>query len=691
MADLNDTLSATASFKEISVEKSAPVLDDALRQTRDFLQSLQKYQKEHEDFERKAAKELKHHSQIKEKCKTAEVEHERVRVAHDEEVKAHTTTRSKVEELEKGSLKLQEDLKAVTEDLSAVRVENEALRVEMEAKRQAFVVNLNLAGRHAELRAKHDEKKEECGRLRTEHANLQEVLQAAHTRLAKVADLEEQIQRDVVAKMRGKQRAMYALERSLGKNDESLVASLYHAWSCHLQDIKKSRMRKDQSMQRGMRAIANSNAALMQIVFNDWFRAKEEQKRGNLMDEKGRLQAAHGSAGAAAARAREKAMAQLEKQWGASDKRLKQQVIDGIKQVRAARLRRDKSKAGALRGIAASDEATKATVMGSWGKLTRDSRAQREKKDQSMAKAMKMVGSQESIIKGTIVNMWQRLTRSTKEEQAKKNDGNSKAMRMIANSGQALVAAVFHCWNSCVRKEKEKANKLKVVERNLVSAGQGMLAYVLHNWAKYTNGRSTMRKKKDQNMQRALKNINGSNVALQDTVLQLWLRVVEKAKQDRLVEEGKKAKEHIKRAQEAGEALAKAGEEKNKISSEVEELRRLRCEERPRLLQAESKIDELTRHIELRERQLIEANQELHESRMKAAHIAEELTKVGAFIMQTPRRRSRPGSGLRAASTQDLDKENSAALPKIDSRSNGARPPSGRGSSRHAWGSETAR
>lgn len=557
--------------------KPTPVLEDALLKTKDFLSSLQQYQKDHEDFERKAAKELKNHSEIKQKCKSYEVEHGRTRQAHDEEVKAHTITKNRMDELHRGHVRLQEELRVATDDLAAVRLENEALRVEMEAKRQAFVVNLNLAGRHAELRNKHDELKEENDRIRADHERVQKELQAANIRLGSLSELEERAAQDAVAKKRGKMKALHALERSLAQNDQGLIQAVFFAWFQEAKTAKAQKRAKEKAMQQGVRAIASTSSGVLQMSFNDWLRAVQDEQRERLRAEHSRLSAACCSAKKQQERGRAKAVAQLEKMWGANDKRLLQQVIDGIRKVRQLRLKKDQNGARALRGIASCDSAIQATVLAAWAKTTREGRQRRQHKDRNMAKAIRMAAGGEQTLKGTIVNMWQRHTRDEKATKEKKKRGNEKAMLMIGQAGQALQAVVFQGWAACIRQEMQERR-----EANQVTVGQRMA--------------------------------------------------------------------------------------------------------------------ELQLRIEMRERQLVEAHQELHESRVKAAHITEELAKVGAFISSTPRRKiSRPPSGTKSYSSQAAQEEfarpatqeerrrDDGCLPRIDSR-----PRSGRGS-KHVWGGETAR
>merc|ERR1711953_1201183 len=86
---------------------------------------------------------------------------------------------------------------------------------------------------------------------------------------------------------------------------------------------------------------------------------------------------------------------------------------------------------------------------------------------------------------------------------------------------------------------------------------------------------------------------------------------------------------------------------------------------------AEDKLAEKLQALQLREMDLSKIKRELDDSRKKAKDINEELTKVGQFLAQTPRRKQSPSRDRKGPEA----KGDAAQLPKIDGAS--SRPRSG--------------
>merc|ERR1712048_537367 len=124
-------------------------------------------------------REVKSHSQTKEKIKSMECDNKQVRDELEKVKKEHQTTRAVLEDKERFNAKAQEALKALADDLVSVRLQNEALRAEMEVQRKAFVVNVNWAARHAELKTKVDEMQQDYEKLHAIQLQTKEQLDAA--------------------------------------------------------------------------------------------------------------------------------------------------------------------------------------------------------------------------------------------------------------------------------------------------------------------------------------------------------------------------------------------------------------------------------------------------------------------------------------------------------------------------------
>merc|ERR1712187_768070 len=132
--------------------------------------------------------------------------------------------------------------KALADDLVSVRLQNEALKAEMEVQRKAFVVNLNWAARHAELKTKeqldaaagaqegymssHREAVEELEKVRAQLAEQQDQLgrggemsQNIAEQLAELEILKRQMEVDAARKKKNKENARKNLEKSLLAGD----------------------------------------------------------------------------------------------------------------------------------------------------------------------------------------------------------------------------------------------------------------------------------------------------------------------------------------------------------------------------------------------------------------------------------------------------------------------------------------
>merc|ERR1712048_245925 len=99
------------------------------------------------------------------------------------------------------------------------------------------------------------------------------------------------------------------------------------------------------------------------------------------------------------------------------------------------------------------------------------------------------------------------------------------------------------------------------------------------------------------------------------------------------------------------------------MGKEIEEWKQKHKEMIKKIDAAEDKLNTKLQSLQLREMDLSKIKRELDDSRKKAKDINEELTKVGQFLAQSPRRKSD-------------SKGESAQLPRIDGTSS-SRPRSG--------------
>lgn len=679
---MTESLSTTgASVKTMESPKSpkGSNLDDALAKTREFLLSVQQISRDTEELDKVACTESRAHREVKALLKKLEGEHAQIQKAHHEEREDHGKTKLYADERKKLLCRKEEELKVAKDDLQTVRLENEALRVEMEAKRQAFVVNLNMAGRHAELRAKHDEVMEENNNLRQRLADLRHKIEQGATDAGELENLRAQVESERMKKDVGKKRALVALERSLANTAQGLLAACTRAWSDAIRAEKQAQKKKDEAMAKGMRAIAGSSSALMQECFKMWDKIKDETLKRSLQDTSLGVEAEQR---AEQDRARDKVIRQLEKQFGASSQRLVRRCFDVFKDQKKNRLAKERAKNSAARCIANSDKGLLDLCISSWGTTVKELRRNRANKDKSMAKAMQMISAHDTVLKGTIVNMWQRDVRTELEQKRLKTEGSTKAMRMISNSTQAIIASVCQGWIMMHQKEKVKANKMKMIERNLVSSAEGLQAIAHREWAKYARECAMRNKAKEQSMNISLRKINGSNMALLDKVFAMWHKERERAKKDRLIERGRNSQVEIEKSKaEIAQILQRSQAEmdaQRRRSEEQQAAFEKQLREEKEI--GDAKICELTRLVEEKDSSLSTAFKELHDSRGKAACIGDELAKVGMFLQRTPRRAARPTSGsMNGRARPQTPTSPDGALPRINAGATTPRPLSGTG------------
>merc|ERR1712232_882310 len=109
----------------------------------------------------------------------------------------------------------QESLKGLADDLVSTRLQNESLRAEMELQRKAFVVSVNWAARHAEMKAKTDEVQQDIEQLHTQLSKGREDTELARRSEEECKALREPIMRELEAA----RVELRALQEQLGDSD----------------------------------------------------------------------------------------------------------------------------------------------------------------------------------------------------------------------------------------------------------------------------------------------------------------------------------------------------------------------------------------------------------------------------------------------------------------------------------------
>jgi len=177
-------------------------------------------------------------------------------------------------------------------------------------------------------------------------------------------------------------------------------------------------------------------------------------------------------------------------------------------------------------------------------------------------------------------------------------------------------------------------------------------------WKSWQEAEHKKKKSKIGRMQVAEKAIAGHNGALLLQVFKAWDRFHDEI----LFHKRKEEMENTKGAYDQV-GLELSQKEVETVRKEIEEWKAKNKDLIKKVDAAEDKLNGKTQVLQLREMDLSKIKRELDDSRKKAKDINEELTKVGQFLAQSPRRKSEP-------------KGDSAQLPRIDGTSS-SRPRSG--------------
>jgi len=688
------------------VSSAGPSLEDTITRTRDIANQVQAAARQQQDHDVKLRSELKGHAATKDKIKDVEVEHKRITGILGQETREHNTTKLALGDKERYNLKAQEALKSLADDLVSVRLHNEALRAEMEKQRKEFVVSVNWAARHAELKAKVEEIQIEHEKLlvtqadmkvlldsavrtheeyMSEHRGSVEELEAMRKQLAEQTEqhgltasmgedvaeqlaelqiLKRQIEMDKERSAGNKEKAKKQLEKSFLQGDSSLLRTAVGAWVQIAKTEKQQKAKKEQSRAVAMRGIANSGLAMQDFCLTAWHKLLEEKKKEEMEAARRALEE-KGVGGEGAKRARQKALAQMEKQFLSQDNGLVREVLISWQGVKVERLRKDKAKAMAYRTVAGGTQALLQQVHQAWAGVMEEHKLTRVRKAAGNAKGLRMIANGNNAMMDFCLTAWAKLSQQAAATKKAKDCGNTKALKMMANSGMVMVGLCFTNWATYIKNSKAKSKKMRAVERNLVQGGAAMVQMVFSQWKAWQEGEHKKKKSKMSRMHVAEKAIQGNSAALMSQVFHAWDRIHDQAIEDRKKEALKSVKGTVDQA-----ALDRSREALDELRKEMEEMKAATKSMTKRMEEAESELKKKNEAHQLREMDLGKIRKELDDSKRKAKDINEELAKVGQFLAATPPRRAKSPSRDKRGSNDTNQ------LPRIDGAPS-SRPRSG--------------
>eukprot|EP00929_Paragymnodinium_shiwhaense_P033863 TRINITY_DN18519_c0_g1_i1.p1 TRINITY_DN18519_c0_g1~~TRINITY_DN18519_c0_g1_i1.p1 ORF type:complete len:704 (-),score=262.10 TRINITY_DN18519_c0_g1_i1:143-2254(-) len=675
-------------------------MEESLNKTKELSQTIHQWLPAHEEFDKRLSSEVKSHKQTKERIKTIENDFHNVRSTLDKEIKGAASARAQLEDKERINTKAQESLKALADDLVSVRLQNEALRAEMEVQRKAFVVHTNWASRHAELKSKYEKSIADLDKARQnlEAQNTVEVQEAVKARDAAVAaersaasELEEfqkllqtqqeklgfsapnrheveaqlaemeilkrQIMNDKEKRAKQKEKMRAQLLKSLNQGADTLCRMVMGSWSQLLQQDRKKKAKSAQGQASAMRAIANSSLAVMDFCFTAWQKDTAQEKQNRIKEAQRALEEAQDGAGAGAMASRQKALAQLEKQFGNKDAGLLREVMAKWPMVRVERLRKEKSMAMAGRSIAQSGNALVAHCFGGWAKELQQQQAKREKKASGQSRAMRMIADGDNALQDFCLTQWAGLTKKAKATKKQKEQGNVKAARMIACKGKGLTQQIVFMWREIVKTGKQQKRKVQMVQRQIGSSATTLLAMVVNLWEEHA--KDEMHKKNFK-----MKNMNASQAAMLNTGTALLMQVFGILRKEAEDAKNAKLREALKNVKPITDvaALEAAQEEKDRLNRSILEMNDQIAKEKASQVDINAELDERERVLRNLDKKLSDIKREITESRKKAREINDELCKVGLLLQSPPARKTSP--------------KEQTALPSINGGS--ARPMSGK-------------
>jgi len=545
---------------------SRAVYDDSLSKTREIVEQVKALQKQQEMADREASGEIAAHLADKQRIKSIENEGVEFKKAADREAKNHSLTKERLEKEDRYHSKTKDALQAAKDDVASMRLQMDAMKVEMEAQRKAFVINVNWAARCTELKTKFDYSCTEYDHLLEKHVTFksemdtclraQEEFRMKHmtsvdtyatikdelTRVqkelkanssssedlaAKLAELDEfraKAAAEEAKKLLGSQQAMSVLQRSLAQGDQGFKTSAFAGWSNITSVEKKKRLQKDKATARAMKIIGSEGLGLCAIVFKEWSVDVEKMKKAAMVAAQKRLEEASSKAGAGSMTGRQRAIAQLEKQFAGEDVSLKKTCFQGWALGQVARKKKEQNHKKASRMIANSGKAILAEIVGLWNDLTAQRRKKNQEKASNMAKATRILASFDQALQASVFTGWWVWIEETRRKRKKDEAGTAKAMRMLANSQQAFMNLCFDSWAKDFKEHKKKDAGNQKALRMFADSSQAITIAVVKAWS----GMMCNHKAKEANTAKAVRMIAASGEALTAATFKGWAVYVSK-------------------------------------------------------------------------------------------------------------------------------------------------------------------
>jgi len=483
-------------------------------------------------------------------------------------------------------------------------------------------------------------------------------------RRSEMEELKVMIAKQAEQEKKNKQKTRAAMEKSLLAGDQGLLLAVTQCWRDLTKDLKLNKAKKEQSQAMAMRGIANSGTAMLDFCLTAWYKILQEQKVVKAQQEK---QAKEDAQGSGAKGANKNVLAQLEKQFGEQSKGLLREVIHGWVEVRKMRMKREKAKSVAGRGIAGAGQALVSICFGGWFKLYDENKEKRKRKAASHAKGMRMIANGENALLDFCLTQWHELAKTAGNSKRAKQSANEKALRLIAGRGTTMQKQVLHEWYVRVVKAREQKKKMKAVERNLVSSGEQMVQMVFSQWKAWQEMEHKKKARKMRSMASAEKSLQGNLKVLQQQIFAAWQRQKDITKTERM----KTALANCKGAVDE-DALLQSREELAELERTKATLEAQLKAAIKNVEEAEAALVEQDQVLQQRETDLSKVRKEINDTVKKACAINDELGKVGQFLQTwaAPKRNKSP-----TRKREDSLKGSDNSLPKIDG--NTSRPRSG--------------
>eukprot|EP00427_Karlodinium_veneficum_P007995 CAMPEP_0169085446 /NCGR_PEP_ID=MMETSP1015-20121227/13164_1 /TAXON_ID=342587 /ORGANISM="Karlodinium micrum, Strain CCMP2283" /LENGTH=802 /DNA_ID=CAMNT_0009145533 /DNA_START=87 /DNA_END=2495 /DNA_ORIENTATION=+ len=553
-------------------------LERSLGTTKEIVNAVQLLQRQQEDADKKASKEIRSHAQTKEKIKSVELDALKAREIMENEAREHRETKDRLDKAEREHNNTRDLLLSQKQEVSSMMFQMEALKVEMEAQRKAFVVNVNWAAKCTELKVKFDESRVSYEKLSQQHIETkaaleaadkaredykgrsQDIQQALEETRAEMARLTEelsgktQMSDEIQAKLAewqafksaqaaeaisykgGRSKAMGVLQRQLNQGALGLMMSTFNAWSALTTDEKKMRLQKDQATKRAMKLMADQGLGLLIQCFGPWKQDTARVKKAALEAAARKLEDANSRTGGSAEIARKRALEQLEKQFIGQDKALTKQSFQAWASGKAMRAKKDKNLQKGARMIANSAKAVTAEIFLIWNGLTEKTRLKKKQKEASSQKALRMIANSDKAIVAEIMQILVNWLEDIRAQRKKKEAGTAKAMRMMSNSDTSLMNLCCDSWAKVLGEKKKKDEGNKKALRMIANSSEAMLKAVVSEWMKMY----VTKKCKDASTAKAVRMIAASGEALQAACFKSWsdyiLKNREKNKKLRAVE-----------------------------------------------------------------------------------------------------------------------------------------------------------